>query len=297
MGCVGSRKGCVQVGGAPCWSEGVACRFEGVVPMERAILRHHQETIDRVAEVMSREDNIRALVVGGSVAHGFATETSDVDVFLVICEEEYSERLNRKQLTYYNRELSTYEGGYVDGKYITVDFLRRVAEKGSEPARFAFKDAFVVFSRIKGLDELLLEASRYPVDRKHDKIQKFAAQFEAWKWFIGEAKKLRDAYLLSQAVSNYTLFAGRLILAHNEELYPYHKWFLRVLAGVANKPPGLVEQIELVLTRREDDDVERLYKSITEFTDWGFNKRDWANRFLVDCELAWMSGSTALADL
>ena len=53
----------------------------------------------------------------------------------------------------------------------------------------------MVFSRIKGLDELLLEASRYPVDRKHDKDQKFAAQFEAWKWFIGEAKKLRDAYL------------------------------------------------------------------------------------------------------
>ncbi|NLU42838.1 MAG: hypothetical protein GXX08_11625, partial [Firmicutes bacterium] len=113
----------------------------------------------------------------------------------------------------------------------------------------------------------------------------------------GEAKKIRDAYLLSQAVSNYVLFAGRLILAHNEELYPFHKWFLRVLRGVANKPAGLMEQIDLVLTRREDDDVERLHEMITEFTDWGFDKRDWPNRFLVDCELAWMNECAAIADL
>lgn len=265
--------------------------------MERVIFRHHQETIDRAADAFRREDNVLAFVVGGSVAHGLATEKSDVDVFLVISDEEYNERLKTGQLTFSNRELSTYEGGYIDAKYMTVDFLKEVAERGSEPARFAFKDAFVVFSRVGGLDELLSEASRYPVEQKLEKIEKFCAQFEAWKWFIGEAKKIRDAYLLSQAVSNYVLFAGRLILAFNEELYPFHKWFLRVLGGVANKPPGLMEQIDLVLTRREDDDVERLYKMITEFTDWGFKKRDWPNRFLVDCELAWMNECAAVADL
>lgn len=278
-------------------TKGLCNGLEEVAQMERVLFTHHQETIGRASEAFKREDNVLAFVVGGSVAHGFATETSDVDVFLLISGEEYRERLKTRQLTFSNRELSTYEGGYIDAKYITVDFLKTVAEKGSEPARFAFKDAFVVFSRIGGLDELLSEASRYPVEQKHEKIEKFCAQFEAWKWFIGEAKKIRDAYLLSQAVSNYVLFAGRLILAHNEELYPFHKWFLRVLRGVANKPAGLMEQIDLVLTRREDDDVERLHEMITEFTDWGFDKRDWPNRFLVDCELAWMNECAAIADL
>jgi predicted nucleotidyltransferase len=265
--------------------------------MLRTIYPHHQATIDRVADEFGQMDEILALVVGGSVAHGFASETADVDVMFIVSNEEYQERLDRRALTYVNWDLATYEGGYVDGKFITTDFLRLVAEKGSEPARFAFKDAFVAFSRIDGLDALLQAASRYPVEGKADRIKRFYAQFEAWKWYIREAKKHDNLYLLTTAVANFTLFAGRLILAYNEELYPYHKWFMRVLEQVAHKPEGLGDQIELVLTHREDSDIDRLYGMITEFSDWGCEPHRWSMQFMLDSELNWIDGTTPVADL
>ena len=40
------------------------------------------------------------------------------------------------------------------------------------------------------------------------------------------------------------LFGGRLILAHNEILYPFHKWFMRVLGSAPNKPEWLMECID-----------------------------------------------------
>src|SRR5690554_3915849 len=147
--------------------------------MSRAVFKHHQQTIDNLAGYFKKEKDVKALIVGGSVAHGFATKDSDLDIFLLISEKEYQERLEKESLTYWNDSLICYEG-YIDGKYITVDFLKRVAEKGSEPARFAFKDAFVVFSRLNRLEVLLKNASRYPVENKEDKIEKFYAQFEAW---------------------------------------------------------------------------------------------------------------------
>lgn len=149
--------------------------------MDRIIRKHHQETIEIITDYFKKEGNIQGLIIGGSIAHGFATEKSDVDIFLVISDEEYQERLQKGELTYWNDQFATYEGGYIDGKYISTSFLKKVAEKGSEPARFAFKDAFIIFSRINELDILLKEASKYPLAEKESKIKKFYAQFEAWK--------------------------------------------------------------------------------------------------------------------
>jgi len=123
--------------------------------MSRSLFKHHQETIERVVQQLSATDAVLAVIVGGSVAHGFATESSDVDIMIVVSSEEYESRKRTGRLTYFNNQICTYEGGYVDGKYITIDFMKLVAEKGSEPARFAFKDAFMALSRADGLKQLL----------------------------------------------------------------------------------------------------------------------------------------------
>ena len=82
--------------------------------------------------------------------------------------------------------------------------------------------------------------ARYPVEDKAARIRRFYAQFEAWAWYAGEALRLDNAYLLGVSIDKLVLFGGRLILAHNEQLYPYHKWFLRVLETVPDRPAGLM---------------------------------------------------------
>lgn len=258
---------------------------------------HHEETLRKVTGRFKDREGVLALLLGGSVAHGFERADSDLDIMIVVSEEEYAERRERGELVYFDREDATYDSGYVDGKYITKSFLERVAATGSEPARFAFKDSRIIFSSLDGLSPLLDSIARYPLESKRERIRRFYAQLEAWKWYCGEALKHDNAYLLGRAVSNLVLFGGRMILAHNETLYPYHKWFLTVLDGVAVKPAGLRTQIDALIDSPSPESIEAFHRSILEFTDWKTDGIVWPNLFMLDSELTWMEDKVPVADL
>ncbi len=77
-------------------------------------------------------------------------------------------------------------------------------------------------------------------------MRRFYAQFETWHWYAHEGRKWNDRHLLGIATAKMVLFGGRLILAHNEIFYPYHKWFLRLLERAPDKPPDLLARIAAV---------------------------------------------------
>lgn len=258
---------------------------------------HHESAIKNVIDTFSQSDEVLALMVGGSVAHGFENEESDVDILILISEEDYQKREQNGALHYYNKELCGYESGYVDGKYITLDYLQKVADSGNEPTRFAFESAILLFSKIEGLDVLLKNIVRYPILKKEENIRKFYGQLEAWRWFCYEALKKENKYLLNTAVSNLILFGGRLVLAHNEILYPYHKWFLRVLENAKEKPEGLLEKIELLIEKPVLENIEEFYNCIAGYKKWVDEGFSWPCRFMTDTELAWLTGTMNVADI
>ena len=57
---------------------------------------------------------------------------------------------------------------------------------------------------------------------------------------MSEAIKRNDKYLLTRAVGDLVLYGGRLILAHNEVLYPYHKFLMTELERAPEKPDDLI---------------------------------------------------------
>ena len=118
-----------------------------------------------------------------------------------------------------------------------------MAAAGSEPARFAFQGAQVLLSRLPAVEATLRAITRYR-SRAGRTPRRFYAQFEAWHWYTHEAIRLGNRYLLGVAISKMVLFGGRMILAENECLYPYHKWFLRVLAGTTDRPLDLMARID-----------------------------------------------------
>ena len=258
---------------------------------------HHEESILNITRKLKTDKEILAVLIGGSVAHGFAKEDSDIDIMLVISEADYLKRVESKRLHYFETEDCTYEGGYVDGKYMSVEFLEKAARQGSEPARFAFKNAICTYSAIKGIEELLTRITTYPKATKHDKISAFYAQLQAWRWYCHEALKHSNTYLLNHSVSNLILFGGRLILAYNETLYPYHKWFLRVLSEVLHKPDNLMENINALLESQTKENVEKLFECVNGFADWDMTNGNWPNRFMLDSELNWLNNTTPVGDL
>ncbi|KAF2274066.1 uncharacterized protein EI97DRAFT_502954 [Westerdykella ornata] len=259
---------------------------------------HHAQSIENIKNHLWADPSVLALLLSGSIAHGFENAESDVDILIVLSDEDYANLLsNGRRLTFKNFDLCTYEGGFFDGKYISIDFIRRVAARGSEPARFGFEGAKVLFSRVEGLEQLLKEVVTYPVAEKRDRIVRFRAQLEGWHWYCSEAKRRDNPYLLSTAVSKLVLFGTRLVLAHNEMLYPFHKWMLKVLEQAPDKPDGMLECIDQLCRNPTAERVETFYEMVKNFRDWEESPNGWGSQYMLDVELNWMDGTTPVDDL
>ena len=102
---------------------------------------HHEQAIQRLVEHFSGDETCLGIIVGGSVAKGLEREDSDVDVMLVVTDELHRERWEKNQLVYFNVEFCDYPGGYIDGKYVTMDYVRAAADRGNEITRAAFNGA------------------------------------------------------------------------------------------------------------------------------------------------------------
>ncbi len=257
---------------------------------------HHLRTIDRLIDHFKDDPNFLALLIGGSLVKGYGNEGSDVDFILIATDEEYARRLSNRSLTYFSTELCDYPGGYVDGKIVNVAFLKEVADRGSEPARSAFESVIVSYSQVPQLAALLDRITAYPEATHTTKVQSFHAQLLAQQWFVGEAEKRDNRYLMMHAVSELTLFGGRMLLAHNRMLYPYHKWFLRRVQDAPQKPEGVMELIEQLLLEPTKANADRFCEMILNFTAWPAPPEGWPVRFLEDTEWAWRRGGAAVGD-
>lgn len=258
---------------------------------------HHERAIAHATALLRRDPAVRALLLGGSIAHGFASETSDVDFLIVVDDAEHEARLRRGDVQWVTNEACDWPGGYAEGKYVGPRFLAEVARAGSEPARFAFADARVLFSDVPDLDATLAAITRYPLEEKAERIRRFGAQLEAWHWYGHEALKRGDRYLLGLAVARTVLFGGRMLLAHNERLYPYHKWFLRVLEDAPDRPADLMQRIAALHDDPSQATLLGFWATVRNFRAWEGADTPWPVQFLRDSELNWMSGATPIDDL
>lgn len=232
------------------------------------VFEHHQAAIEAATKELSTWDEVLGVIIYGSVAHGFALENSDVDIKIVCTDDFFTAKEHMGNVSYFDRDATPYEGGYVDGEFITPMHIERIAADGSESARFDFQDAIVTFDRQGGLEDLVRGAARYPVVQKRRKMVRFYAQFSAWKAHYYEALRRDNHYLAHLSALQFALYAGRLFLAYNETLFPGHKWFLQVLSGVPQKPAGLMRCLNTLVDQKRAEDVERLYNMVSDFACW-----------------------------
>jgi predicted nucleotidyltransferase len=264
--------------------------------LDRNLLPQHERLIVRACERFSTDPELLALVVGGSVAHGLASPASDLDVMLVFPDAAAEARYEQGRLTFFDDTLADYEGGYLDGKVISPSFIDEVALHGSEPARWAFEDAFVAFSRVEGLEERIAAAATYPELEHEEKLRDFVAHVMLMGWFMPEAEKRHDRYLASFASSRLALYAGRTVLALNHMLYPHHKWFLWQLERAPRKPDDLLAQIDALLARPSSETAGELAASVTAFAGLEMPMSEAVSRFMRRSEWNWRDGRPPLED-
>lgn len=263
------------------------------------LMPHHAETVDALTRQMAADPDVLALVLGGSIAHGFALPGSDVDVTILVSSEEYARRTRENRLHHNDTSVVTYDGGYIDGKYVDLAFLRTVAEHGSDPARFAYADARILFTREPALADVLAGITRFPIEEQAERADRFAAQLLAWRWFFSQSAEKDSRYLEVLALHKLTLFACRLVLNANARLYPFHKWLLRVTADAPHKPADFMTWLDGLLEHPSQERADALVADL--FTFYGIDQEAatqvWPTRFMKDTELAWLSGHPPIDDL
>jgi predicted nucleotidyltransferase len=266
---------------------------------DHALAPHHEATIRNVVAAFEADEAVLAVLLAGSIAHGFARPDSDVDIAIIVTPDEMVRRREAGALTYFDRSLATYEAGYVDGKYHDLGFLRDVAARGSDQARYAFVGARPLFSRVEGLDALLAAAVRYPIEEQAERIERFAGQLLAWRWYHGEAIRLGERYLELLSVQKVVLFASRIVLAANALLFPYHKWMLHVVAAAPDRPTALLDDIGALLAAPTAEGIAGVSDAVLAHYSLDLDRlaTAWPMHFMRDTELAWMTGTPPIDEL
>lgn len=263
-------------------------------PME--FQAHHRRAIDRLTDEYRDDKRFNALIIGGSVAKGFARPDSDVDFLIVATDDEFNRRRMQDDLFINRTDLCDYDGGYVDGKIVNHAYLEELADKGNEPSRAAFEGAFAAYSHLPGLDALLAKIPVYPEHDRDRRIKTFYCMAFMQQWLMHEAIRHDNRYTITRAASQLALFSGRLILAHNRTLFPYHKWLTRTLESVEDKPVELLSLIDALLEKPNAENADALFQSVKGFQDWGVSDLEAYTWFMTEVEWAWMSGITPMED-
>lgn len=257
---------------------------------------HHQRVIGRLVEQFKADSECKALMIGGSLVRGWGRPDSDIDIMILIDEKDFQRRMETGNVLYFDQEICDYEGGYIDGKYIDLAYLHDAAERGIEPTRSAFVNAIISFSYVPELEPLIQRVAAYPEHERDAKIKAFYSQLLLLRWFAGEAEKRGDAYLMTRTVADLVLFGGRLILAHNRILYPFHKWLMRALSEAPDKPANFMELTETLLREPNKEIATAYVEMLTNFHDWGVDFPQAVINFTRDRERHWRSGPPPLHD-
>lgn len=263
--------------------------------------QHHVDSINNLVSLFKQKDEVIAIILGGSIAKGQEKETSDIDAMVILTDHALKEYLEKNKRSEGITGHCTYEGGYFDIKYFNKNFLVRAAKEGSEPTRNSFIGARCIYTKDDSIDDLIRKIPVYPVHQKQEKIISFlsALILNAF-FFFDESIKRNDAYLRARTSTEIVLYGLRMLLAHNEHLFPCQKWLISAVEKLPNKPEGIVQLAYSFLENPTEENKTTFVMSILSFTNWGVDIQAeftmLVSKFIQDQEIWWYESRPNIAE-
>ncbi|MHB8962993.1 MAG: nucleotidyltransferase domain-containing protein [Saccharofermentanales bacterium] len=261
------------------------------------MFEHHKESIENLKNRLKDDPDVISIILGGSVAKGLARIDSDIDAIVVVSESRYRKLSLENRLSECITDSCTYEGGYFDIKYCTKSYLQAAAANGSEPSRSAFLCARCVYTVDAEVPDII---SQIPVFQKSLSAEKMLSFYSAidlntnYFWNVSG----NNLYLKSRAASDIVLFGFRLMLQEAEVLFPCHKSLLQTMSTLRNRPEGIIEKCNRLLTNMDDDSKNDFVSSILSHIQYR-PPADYAEvltRFIEDNELWWYKDRPIIAE-
>ena len=231
---------------------------------------HHREAVKELISIFREKEGVIALVFGGSVAKHMEREDSDIDAMVIVTEEFYE---RKRKVNCIAECISmgdcAYPGGYFDVKYMTKDYIRDAAEKGSEPTRNSFIGSHVLFSADEEVTELV---SRIPVFQKQEFEEKMLSFFSNlqlnYNYFWKACRP--EGYMKLKVASEIVYSLYRMVLQENEILFPCNRRLEQFVKLAPDQPEHLVEYCEEFCRTLEDEPLDKALEAWKAWTHYQY---------------------------
>lgn len=201
--------------------------------------QHHIESIENMKNYFAAKEEVIALVFGGSVAKGCEREDSDLDAMVIISDDKYAERKARNATAETIDDLCTYAHGYIDVKYMTKQFLKDAAEKGSEPSRNAFVKAKVLFTKDSEIPDIVAKIPVFQEKEKDEKMLSFYSDFWLNYYYFLKSCPV-DGYMQLHATNEVIYSIYRMVLQQNNILFPSNRRLEEFVNSISTDTEHLV---------------------------------------------------------
>ena len=250
--------------------------------------QHHMESVERMKDYFAGTEGMIALVLGGSVAKGNERPDSDLDALVILTPEAYEKKAEAGKTAECVFGHCTYPGGYFDVKYMTKDYIRAAAERGSEPTRNSFVGARVLWSSDPEIDALIPRIGVFPEWERADKMLSFYGDYLLnHDYFLKACKP--EGYMRLHAVGEVVYSIYRMILQENGILFTCNRRLEETVAAAPRKPERIVELGRAAVQTQGDAETDAFAKAYFEWTSWEF-PRDYSipqARYVADFEQWW----------
>lgn len=226
--------------------------------------KHHEQSIENM-KAYYRKHGAIALILAGSVAKGTERADSDLDGVVILSEEEYAEKEKNNTTTETINGLCTYEGGYFDIKYMTKQYLKDLAERGSEPARNGFMKARILFCNDAEIENILPLIPVFQKTEKKEKLLSFYSNFWLnYNYFLKSCPI--DGYMKMNTLAEIIYSIYRMILQENEILFDCNRRLEQQVESVSEKAAELVSLGKRLEISQSIQDADRFVDKFTEIT-------------------------------
>lgn len=258
--------------------------------------KNHCQTIENLRQHFETDSEVLTLIIVGSVARGGARPESDVDFYLVVNDEAYNARKATGHMQLSLTDLAIPPCPEANGRVITRPYMHAVADHGTEPFKYSFVNARIVFSREPEIEVITRRCAAYPEHKRLEKMMSFAAQIPVHFSFLEFGHYSQTKYVLYETAVKIVLFAGRLVLAHNRMLYPGRKGFMRELAKAPDRPTDMITLANNLLSAPTIDSARAFIDPVMGHADWPQPPEGIGPRFFHDSVDQWERGWCPLED-
>jgi predicted nucleotidyltransferase len=241
-----------------------------------------KETLEKVIQNAKSDTSIIGLILVGSLAQGSETDKSDIDLFVVVNDERFEIERGKKNYFWGTNFDSNEYLVEIDGKLIPKDFLRKVWIDGNESIINTLEYSKLLYSCDNEIKELLKPRT---CRNGSDTIRKFFSMMKSARYTADD--DLGNTLLLNKCIFDVVFYACRLVLAHNNILYPCVKNLRKSLLKCPYVPERFLELMDVVLRTNKYEDMVAFY----DYVELCFSKYQFDNRlrrgYVLENEMFW----------